>query len=172
MIPKLCVAFSFFLLKILKFSFSKLSKFSVSNCQYFLYKLSNFPFQTVKFSFSKLSKYSFLNCLKKNWLMCREICTFGLVCRSSKSLGNTGINANETTGVFPVEKSIKVKETRSFYSHVFKRNNFFQSTIWDEIVFPSFFPFFHWNWVCMKLFKYLEYWMTVSRKSLNEGMVI
>jgi hypothetical protein len=32
------------------------------NCQIFLFKLSNFPFQTVKIFLFKLSKFSFPNC--------------------------------------------------------------------------------------------------------------
>ncbi len=68
---------------VIKFPFSKLSKFPFSNCQISLSKLSNFPFQTVKIFLSKL---------KKNRLVSREFSNFGLVCHGSKSSDKTDVN--------------------------------------------------------------------------------
>jgi hypothetical protein len=84
-----CQNFSFPTVKIFIF---KLSKFSISNCQNFrIPNCQNFPFPSVKIFLFKLSKFFFLKLYEKNCLMCREIPDFGLVCRDSKCLGNTGL---------------------------------------------------------------------------------
>jgi hypothetical protein len=51
-----------FLFQSVKFFFFKLSKFSFSNVKVFLFKRQNFPLQTVKVFLFRLSKFSFSNC--------------------------------------------------------------------------------------------------------------
>jgi hypothetical protein len=88
----------------------KLSKFSFPNYQnfplqtvkififqtvkIFLFKLSKFNVQTVKsilFQTVKIFLFQTVKSMKTNWLLCREISDYGLVCRGSKSLENTGL---------------------------------------------------------------------------------
>jgi hypothetical protein len=68
-----------FLFKLSKFFFFKLSKISFPNCQ-------NFHFQTVK-----IFLFQTVKSMKTNWLLCREISDYGLVCRGSTSLENAGL---------------------------------------------------------------------------------
>ncbi len=82
-ISKLCVI-KFPFSKLSKFFLSKLSKFPFSNCQ-------NFSFHTVQISLSKLSEFPFLNCQNFPFQIVKiflsKLSNSGLVCHGSKSFG-------------------------------------------------------------------------------------
>ncbi len=53
----------------------------------------------------KLSKFSFRKSMKKNWLVCREISDFGIVCRGSKSFGGTALKQSKEIIAQQIPKS-------------------------------------------------------------------